>query len=315
MDALKRVLHILHLEPKMFYRLKLASPWGVSLAASHRASFHVVDQGECWLHLGTHQQTIRLCTGDLIVVSNVADYCLLDTPTTPTIPLHDALKYRDAQGIVRLEANAGAPPSATLICGEFSAENDAIYPLFSLLPPLIVVPGEAGLSAEWLATALKFITTESTQPRPGSETVISRLMDILFIMVIRYWIEHQAPNQGGWLGALYHPQLGEVLGYIHQQPEQDWSVESLAAAVNMGRSTLAAQFTSIIGEPPMKYLTRWRMQVAVMWLASERYVTIEEIAARVGYTSPYAFSKAFKRLVGIAPTDYRRKFFGKKTPA
>lgn len=173
------------------------------------------------------------------------------------------------------------------------------------MPPLILIRGENGRAIDWLTAPLEMVAFEAQHDYPGKDTVLSRLMDILFIMVIRYWITHQSARDGGWFSALYHPQIGEVLGYIHRQPEHDWTVDSLAETVSMSRSSLANQFTGMVGESPMKYLTRWRMQLAATWLAQDPLLTVEEVSLRVGYTSSYAFSKAFKRLVGVAPSEYR----------
>jgi len=272
----------------------------MALTVSNGAAFHVVEHGQCWLRLSDEADPILLTRGDLIVISNQAHYELVDNLKTEAIHLKECLRQRKEYGIT-CPANS-EQHTATLICGEFRTENEVIYPLFSLLPPLILIKGEAGQSAEWLTAALRFIASEAAEARPGSETVISRLMDILFIMVMRYWIDHHAPSDGGWLVALYHPQMGAVLGYIHREPERDWTVEPLADAVQM------AQFTGMVGEPPMKYLTRWRMQVAVMLLIDNPMLTVEAVALRVDYTSPYAFSKAFKRLIGVAPSDFRATY-------
>ncbi|MBC7870335.1 MAG: AraC family transcriptional regulator [Chitinophagaceae bacterium] len=313
MDALKHVLQLLRLKAKLFYRMELAAPWGMALAVSNAAAFHVVEYGQCWLRLSDHKDPILLGQGDLVVISNQAHYEVVDDLKTDVIPLREFVRGRKEHGITC--PSASKPHIATLICGEFRTENEAVYPLFSLLPPLILIKGEAGQSAEWLTAALRFIASEAADARPGSETVISRLMDILFIMVMRYWIDHHASSDGGWLGALYHPQMGKILGYIHREPQRDWTVESLAEAVQMARSTLAAQFTAMIGEPPMKYLTRWRMQVAAMLLMDNPMLTVEAVALRVGYTSPYAFSKAFKRLIGLAPSDFRAKYQAIDSPS
>jgi AraC-like DNA-binding protein len=158
---------------------------------------------------------------------------------------------------------------------------------------------------EWLAIALQFIADELENTRPGRDTIISRLMDILFIMVVRYWIDHHAASEKGWLSALRDPQIASALGDIHRQPEHTWTVEKLAAGAHLSRSAFAARFTALVGEPPLAYLTRWRMQLAMAWLLDDTE-TLEAIARKVGYSSAYAFSKTFKRLVGVAPGEYRR---------
>jgi AraC-like DNA-binding protein len=302
MDALTQVLHVLRLQPRMFYRLELAASWGMGLSVGNGASFHVMERGGCWLKM-PDGEILALNTGDLVVISHTDDYALLSDQDAQALPLASVLKQRDAQGVVRMSNGDG--DIARLICGSFQPEYEATYPLFSLLPRLIHIRGEEGRSLDWLTTSLYFISDEATAARPAKDTVISRLMDILFIMVVRHWIDERSPETGGWLGALYHPYIGLVLSALHAQPEQAWSVETMANTAGLSRSAFAAQFTVLVGEPPMRYLTRWRMQLAVMWLTSDSKLSIEEIAWRVGYDSPYAFSKAFKRLLGVAPRAYR----------
>jgi AraC family transcriptional regulator, alkane utilization regulator len=300
MDALKRVLHAIHLQAKMFYRIELPARWGIQLGVDNGAAFHVVERGRCWLRMADETAPLLLEAGDLVVISNQPYYELSDSPATLTIPLSAFLAGRK---ILQDQSDA-----TILLCGEFRPENDAVHPLFSLMPPLMTIRGAAGRSVEWLTPWLHFIASESSNARPGSETVISRMMDVLFIMVVRYWIDHHSADDGGWLGALYHPQIGEVLGLMHRQPETDWTVEALAEAVAMARSTLAEQFTAVVGEPPIQYLTRWRMQTAAMLLIEQPGWTVQAVAQRVGYRSSFAFSKAFKRLIGAAPSTYRAKY-------
>lgn len=304
MDALKKILQVLRLKPRVFHRVRLAAPWGMRLNTFHGASFHLVEAGEAWLRMDELGQPIRLFPGDLIVASNMRCFEILDQVHSPATPIRDLLKLRNRQGVISYLPHQ-AHATTTLICGEFHAEQDIPYPLFSLLPPLIHIPGEQGQAVEWLAASLKFIALEASAARPGSEAVISRLMDILFIMVMRYWIDHHRVEEGGWLSALYHPQIGEALACLHRDPQQDWTLASLAYSVHMSRSALAGQFTALVGEPPMKYLTRWRMQLATVLLAEHPQLSLEQIAAQVGYTSPFAFSKAFKRMLGLSPSEYR----------
>lgn len=131
-------------------------------------------------------------------------------------------------------------------------------------------------------------------------------MDVLFIMVMRSWIDQQKTGEGGWLGALYDPYIGNVLHAIHGNPENHWSLEQLAQIATMSRSTFAERFTRMIGEPPMKYLTRWRIQLATTWITDDSTITIEQISQKVGYSSAFAFSKTFKRFMGVSPNHFRQ---------
>lgn len=281
-DPLQDVLHAVRIQPQVFRRETCAPPYHLSYSAAQVSGVHLVEQGTCWLSSegGT---PLPLGAGDLVVVSNTRRYALLDAPDGA------------ARGV-----------GITLVQGEFRAEQNIVYPIFSLLPPLIHVPSQNGQPVYWLATALGGIASEAAGQRPGYTAVISRLMDVLFIMVMRSWIDQQRPGEGGWLSALYDPQLGKVLHAVHADPGHDWSLETLARIATMSRSVFVERFTTLVGEPPMKYLTRWRVQLATTWLGDDAQLTIEQMARRLGYASPFAFSKAFKRLMRLSPTDFRR---------
>ncbi|HSG39546.1 MAG TPA: AraC family transcriptional regulator, partial [Thermoanaerobaculia bacterium] len=165
--------------------------------------------------------------------------------------------------------------------------------------------GQTTRTTEWLGMTLRFLAAEARHPRPGAETLISRLTDVIFVQALRAWIESQPEGTGGWLGALRDRQTAAALGHIHREPERDWSVVSLASAVGMSRSSFASRFTALVGETPLAYLTRWRMHLASDLLRS-RGLSVSQIAGRVGYESEAAFSKAFKREVGVPPGALRR---------
>jgi AraC-like DNA-binding protein len=158
-------------------------------------------------------------------------------------------------------------------------------------------------AADWLGAVVNLLSHEAGQLQPGSEIVISRLTDLLFIQVLRAWMREHAPRQG-WLAALSHPQIGPVLAAVHEQPERAWTVEALAALAHLSRSAFSARFAKVVGEPAQTYLMRLRMQAAAR-LISERRASLAEIAAATGYESEAAFNKAFKRWHGLAPGQFR----------
>lgn len=296
-DILDHVLNMLRLQASNIYNLRLQPPWGIKLSTPQQSAFHVVERGDCWLLL-PDQDPIHLTMGDLITVTNYTKYALVDHPTSTPVDLPELLKQYHNQPPQN-------PPTA-LVCSSFQTEHAGISPLLALLPPLIHLHDETGEALGWLQTSLYFIFEELKTSKPGHQAIISRLMDVIIIMVIRHWIETYPSEEGGWLGALYHPQLGPALHLIHTQPDHRWTVDSLAKSVNLSRSHLAALFTEIIGESTIRYLTRWRMQLAVMLLIEHPELDLQEVAHRVGYQSAYTFSKAFKRTIGIAPSAYRR---------
>lgn len=166
---------------------------------------------------------------------------------------------------------------------------------------------------DWMQSTLRLMAAEAKELRPGGETVITRLADILVIQAIRSWIQEDPAAQSGWLGALQDNQIGRVIALIHRDPGRPWTVASLATEVAMSRSAFAARFTELVGEPAMHYVARWRMRVALVWL-KEDSAALGELASRLGYQSEAAFSRAFKRFIGISPGAVRRDGAGSHAP-
>jgi AraC family transcriptional regulator, alkane utilization regulator len=303
-DVLTDILRITYVDAQLLYHSQFVAPWGMTLRGDSGAIFHIVERGGCWLHLVNEDKPVPLASGDLVVLPNSTEHKLVDLPATQAMPMHDLLSCHNAEGAVSLSPS-GSGLTTTLTSGEFRYGKVGPHPLFSLLPPLIHIKGERGQAVEWLAHLVGLIADEVENHPPGYETLLSRLFDILFIMVLRHWINTQPASQGGWLSALHDPQIARALGYIHRPPEEDWTIEKLADEINMSRSAFAARFTDLVGEPPISYLTRWRMQLAMKWLTDES-LGLDAIAQMSGYQSAYAFSKTFKRLIGIAPRDYRK---------
>jgi AraC-like DNA-binding protein len=165
--------------------------------------------------------------------------------------------------------------------------------------------GDAGTAVRWLEANLQFVASEIASGEPGFETIVSRLADILVVQAVRAHLARDSAGCKGWLRALIDPQIDRALSLIHEKPEDDWTVESLASKVGMSRSAFAARFAQLVEEPPLTYLTRWRMQKASRLLETS-HAGVAEVAKRVGYDAEAAFSKAFKRWIGVAPGAYRR---------
>jgi len=235
-------------------------------------------------------------------------FVLRDSARSAVRPAQEVLKpcpnARGCQpgGVFRF---GGGGALTTLVGGHFRMEAGHGNPLLKSLPPIIHVRGDRGTPVQWLESTLQFISSEMASGQPGAETVVSRLADILFVQAVRAYVAEQGDRAGGWLRALVDAQIGAALSLIHQHPEQGWTVESLASRVAMSRSAFAARFTELVEEPPLTYLTRWRMTKASHLLRSGT-ATMSEIAGQVGYDADAAFSKAFKRWIGTAPGAFRR---------
>jgi AraC-like DNA-binding protein len=308
MDVLSEVLQSVHLEGGVYCRTELTAPWGLHMPAAPGAAFHAVLRGGGWLELDGQGARIPVASGDLIVLPHGHGHTLRDDPGTAATPLERLLDGRDLWEPFVLH-HGGGGASTSLVCGGFRFGDQAANPLLAVLPPLIHIKGEAGRAVPWLETTLQFIAGEAASGRPGSDTVIARLSDVLFIQAVRGYLAGAPQDGGGWLGALVEPGLEPALRRMHRQPERPWTVAELAAEAGMSRSAFSARFSRVVGEPPLQYLTRWRIHRA-MGLLREGRLGLAEVAERVGYESEAAFSKAFKRWAGVAPGAWRRSVQG-----
>jgi AraC-like DNA-binding protein len=192
------------------------------------------------------------------------------------------------------------------VCGVVRFDHPAAHYLTRLLPKVITVNGWESADARRVQTLLRFMAVEARQLRPGGEAVLTRLADILVVEAIRSWIARDPAAQRGWLAALRDREIGRAIAHIHRDPMRRWTVVSLAAAAGMSRSGFAERFTRLVGEPAMRCVTRWKMHTAQEWLKAEG-TPLGELAGRLGYESEAAFSRAFKRVMGVSPGLVRRR--------
>lgn len=301
-DPLGEALHFLRMTGSFYCRSELGAPWALALpAAEGCAAFHVVTSGRCWLEVEGAPRK-QLVPGDLALVPHGTGHRLSSDPRVRAAKL-DELVHEHVSERYAVLRHGGGGAHTSLVCGVVGFDHPAARQLIALLPAVIHVEGED--AGDWLASTLRFMATEAQSQRPGGETVITRLADILVIQAIRAWIEHDPAAQTGWLGALQDPQLGRAIALVHRDPTQPWSLASLASEVGMSRSAFAARFTAMVGEPAMHYVARWRMHLALTWLR-EQELGVAETATKLGYQSEAAFSRAFKRYVGIAPGSVRK---------
>ncbi len=305
MDVLTDVLQTVRVRAACYGRLEFGSPWGLRVNAGDDAMFHVILRGNCWLEVDGTDSPIALTTGDLVSLPHGHAHVLRDESGSHVQSIEDVGLCEPCSGHGSILPMGGPGAKTVLVSGRFSFEDRRNNPLLSVLPPVISLLGESGRAVPWLEHTLKFIACEAASGRPGAQTVISRLADVLFIQIVRGHLAQLSEDAPGWLGALSEPQIGAALSLVHRDPGHNWTVASLAGKVGMSRSAFASRFTRLVGEPPLQYVTRWRMQKAAALLREGR-ATLAEIADEVGYESEAAFSKAFKRAVGTAPGAYRR---------
>jgi AraC-like DNA-binding protein len=262
--------------------------------------FHVVTRGRCLLQV--EGQVLEMGPGDLALVPRGRGHALAGSPgaATPSIFTLDHGATVGNYGVLR---TGGGGELTTMVCGAVRFDHPAARTLVDLLPTVVQVPATP---ASPLGAVLHLIALEVEQLRPGGEAVLTRLADVLVVQAVRNWLETDPGARAGWLGALADPLVGPALALVHHDPARDWTVASLAAAVALSRSAFAARFTSMVGEPVMQYVTRWRMHLALDRLRTED-VTVAELARDLGYRSEAAFSRAFTRVVGQPPSRARRE--------
>lgn len=308
MDMLAEALQSFQLHSTVLYRGTFGAPWGVEFSPKSKehcdASFHCVLTGQSFLHVeGTAATALALKAGDFVVIPHGTTHSLRDALSTPVRPIEQtrpSSSNNPSEGL----RYGGDGAETTLLCGTFSFRDGSTNPLVRSLPPLIHVNAESGREVRWLEPTLGFLACEANNDRPGAQTVINRLCDILFIQAIRFYLSEIPPCTRGWFRAMQDEQIGAALHTLHSQPELPWSVGELANRAFLSRSSFSARFTELMGEPPMQYVTRWRIHIAGA-LLRDSDLPLREIATRVGYESEAAFSKAFKRQLGIAPGAYR----------
>lgn len=305
-DPLGEALHALRMDGAFYCRSELSAPWGMTLPPMAGCLwFHVVVAGFCWLETSGAGEPRLLRAGDIALVPHGEGHRFFSQPGAPAPMILDLdrIAVSDRYEILR---HGGGGDGVTMICGAVTFEHPAARSLVAVLPELIHVEAFGPHQSDWIQSTLRLIAAEARELRPGGETVITRLADILVVQVIRSWIATDPAARTGWLGALRDGRVGQALALIHREPARAWSVATLADAVAMSRSAFSARFTALVGEPVMQYVTRWRMQVAVDALAAGD-ASVAEVALRLGYQSEATFSRAFTRVTGRRPGAVRRR--------
>jgi len=309
MDTLSDLLRVIRLDGAYFYGVEAVDPWGVKTlgardlsprimpAAEHLISYHIVTEGRCWGGL-LGEEPVALAAGDAIVFPHGDAHVMSSGPnpsggcdllTVPTPYAHT----------VRL-GGSGARSTA-FVCGFLGCDRLPFNPLLAALPRRMHM---RGISTAWHDGFIRQLIEESRLGRPGSAGVLTRLAELMFIEVLRRYLDELPPGQTGWLAGLRDELVGRALALLHARPGDPWTLAELARESNTSRSNLAKRFTELVGQPPMQYLARWRMQVAGSLLVQSG-AKLAAVGAEVGYDSEAAFSRAFKKATGVAPGAWR----------
>jgi AraC family transcriptional regulator, alkane utilization regulator len=335
MDILSDVLRVVRLAGAVFFTAEFSSPWALDspnrdLLASMvlpdaecLVLFHILTDGECFVLCKTHAP-VKLEAGDVIIFPHGEPHTMCSQPGAKATTLGAVFSQSSPDGTPQVAFGGGGRRSR-FICGYLNCDQ-RFNPLVSALPAMLVVRSSNDYAAveainhngargrpapvpqssgSWLSTTLKFTINEAKSARPGNAAMLGRLAELMFVEILRQYMQQLPAGQHGWLAGLNDVHLGKALRLMHANPTHDWTVSELAREAGISRSVLAARFTKLIGESPMRYLAGWRVQLAKQMMR-DADSSIAEIAARVGYESEAAFNRAFKRGAGSPPAAWRR---------
>jgi AraC-like DNA-binding protein len=303
-DVLSDAMRSLALRSQIFCSSELTAPWTLAAPAGDFAHFHVVGEGDGWLHLSKVRSPVRLAAGDLIVLPRGTGHVLSDSARPSGQSLANLAKLNPRGGSMTVITNGGRGPTTRIICGSFHARRRNGTALIAQLPELLHVKARDGQSPAWIGNIIGLLTEEAQRPRLGRGAAMTRLSDVLLIRVLRRWIE-SSRDQRDRIVALRDSRIGKAVAMIRQNLGRAWTVDELARLVAMSRSAFAASFSDLVGEPPLRYIARARIQRAAE-LLSTTSAPIEEIGFDLGYATTAAFHKSFKRHFGTTPGSYRR---------
>lgn len=306
-DPLSDLLDFLQARCDLSGRVVAGGTWARRFTNLDAIKFCAVTQGGCWYSIDSMSEPAQVDTGDVLITNGTRTLTLASAAslipgatTTPVVRDSDD-KYQLGQGC-----------DFTMLGGHVQIDADRQTLLLNGLPPLIHVRGTTG-EAEPLSWLLRQLVAEMKGGRPGRAIVISGLAQLLFIQTLRAYLAHAPNGDEGWLKGFGDQRLAVVLSSLHSEPSRNWSLEELAKKAGMSRTSLAVRFREMMGVPPLAYLTQWRMYLARRELRAG--ASISEAAASVGYASDSAFSNAFKRVMAVAPGQYRRTAQGEgETP-
>jgi len=296
-DVLSDVLTTMRTGRPHAARTRTWAPWGVRFPATDAAGCHVVLRGSCWL-IAEGRDPIPLTSGDVVFLPHPGVYVLADSPGTPAIDFDPVAEDGTAVGEIEI---LGAGAVTETLCAAYYFDRSRVHPLMEDLPPVVHLPAMPGHRPA-LRSAVDLLGNELAAARPGSELIVPALIDTLLLFILREWLESNPTT--GWATSLNDPVVLRALRAIHLRPDQHWSVDDLARESGLSRAAFAARFRTSTTMPPLTYLTWWRMTLAARMLRTTD-ATVRAISERVGYTSEFAFTKAFKREFGAAPRYYR----------
>jgi AraC family transcriptional regulator, alkane utilization regulator len=333
MDVLSEVLRIIRLTGGFFFISRYSKPWSLSSPPADELArimetraecislFHIVLEGRCWFSFEGRKPFV-VDKGTLVIFPHSNAHIMYSNKGIYSRPITTLLSFTEGDRLPEINYG-GKGKVSVLLCGYMQCDQK-FNPLIGALPDVLLVSTRDSAlckhaaekdvslfrniiqrnSGDWVDKTLQFIYKEAISKSPGSSTMMIRLTELLFVEVLRKYMEKLPTENGGWLAGIKDPEIGQALRLLHARPEYKWNVNELAQAVGVSRSALGQRFTELVGEPPISYLTGWRMQLAKTLLLQPN-LSISSIAKQVGYDSDVSFSRAFKRFKGEPPVSWR----------
>jgi AraC-like DNA-binding protein len=313
-DTLSEVLRAVRLKGAVFFDVACSAPWvaetppakviasAILPDTEHVMEYHVVTSGSCWASVVGHDiAPVRLSAGDVVAFPQGHGHVLSSERGMRGDPDARDLVDKQTQLPVLLNLDGGGDDHAHIVCGFLGCDSRPFNPLLESLPPILHV--RSNEQSEWMQQFSRFALMEANEKRMGGGGILSKLGELMFVELVRRYVESLPEESLGWLGGLRERHTGRALHLIHTQPKRDWTLDSLAKEAGLSRSSFTERFTGYVGMPPIQYLQKWRLQMAASRLIEGG--TIADIAADIGYESEAAFSRAFKRVIGASPADWR----------
>lgn len=315
MDALSEALYAVRITSALFFTGEFSAPWRFATPsqakaapvlapdAEHLVLFHLVTDGTATARAKGHDD-VALVPGDLVVFPHGDAHELWNGEGADLFP-STRLVPKLSRGELAAEKWGGGGPVTRIVCGYFGCDRHAESSFLQGLPLVFKINVRANAASAWIESAIRHWVSDRELQRPGRPVVLAKLAETLFMHALSVYMEELPAERTGWLAAARDANVGQALAHLHRDPARPWTLDDLATASSTSRTVLAERFARLMGEPPLAYLARWRLQLgARLLLTTDRKVL--RVASDVGYESEAAFSRAFKRAFGAPPARYRR---------
>jgi AraC-like DNA-binding protein len=323
-DVLSEVFKAVKLDGAIFYTAECSAPWGfrsppsrimasyLSPDPKHVIVYHLLTEGRGYAHVEDDTRPVPLQAGEIVIFPHGDPHILGNG--SPIVPVDSARELkRILSEDLKIYRHGGGGELTRIICGYMSCDPQLSRILLSGLPPILNISIRTDASGQWLENSLRYSVDTTGASRPGGETVLAKLSEVLFIETLRRYIEQLPQEQTGWLAGVRDPDIGRALALLHQKPAHPWTIASLGQEIGVSRSVLAERFRRYLSESPMAYLAHWRLQLGAQLLKSTNR-SVAEIAAEVGYESEPSFNRAFKRQFGLPPARFRNQSKAARSP-